>query len=117
MPIWLQAGLSDLLADSALLVGAAVGYLASVPRHLIASIMAFGGGVLISAFSFDLMEEAYQRGGFVATSIGFVGGAAIYTAANWYLGQRGAKHRKRSGEQQPSEEEDAGSGFATLSWA
>jgi ZIP family zinc transporter len=81
---------------------------------LIAAIMAFGSGVLISALSFDLMDEAYKRGGFGATAAGFLGGALVYTAANWYLAKQGAKHRKRSGyhEQQPSESEDSGSGMA-----
>jgi ZIP family zinc transporter len=72
--------------------------------------MAFGSGVLISALSFDLMDEAYKRGGFDSTAIGFVCGAAVYTAANWYLSRRGAKHRKRSGEQQ--KEGDGGGGLA-----
>lgn len=35
----------------------------------------------------------------------------MYTAANWYLAQQGAKHRKRSGKQ-PSEAENSGSGLA-----
>ena len=64
MPLWLAAGLWGLLAGSALLVGAAIGYFARVPTRLIAAIMAFGSGVLISALSFDLMDEAYKRGGF-----------------------------------------------------
>ncbi len=96
-PLWLQAGLWGLVAGSALVLGALVGYFAKVPRDIIAAIMAFGSGVLISALSFDLMNEAYRRGGFDSTSIGFLRGAAIYTAANWYLSRRGAKHRKRSG--------------------
>src|SRR5919112_4638749 len=99
MPLWLWAGCWGLLAGSALLIGAAVGYLAHVPQRLIASIMAFGGGVLISALSFDLMDEAFQRGGFDSTAGGFLAGAAVYTAANWALTQHGAKHRKRSGDQ------------------
>ena len=74
--------------------------------------MAFGSGVLISALSFDLMDEAYKRGGFDSTAIGFLGGAAIYTLANWYLSMQSAKHRKRLGKQQPSEEENEGSGLA-----
>lgn len=74
--------------------------------------MAFGSGVLISALSFELMEEAYGRGGINSTAFGFVAGAAIYTFANWFLAHQGAKHRKRSGEQQPSESEDSGSGLA-----
>ena len=43
---------------------------------------------------------------------GFLGGAAVYTAANWLLSHRGAKHRKRSDAQQPSEAENSGSGLA-----
>jgi ZIP family zinc transporter len=100
------------LAGSALLLGAAAGYFLRVPPRLVAAIMAFGSGVLISALSFDLMDEAYHRGGFVSTAAGFVSGAAIFTAANWALAQNGAKHRKRSGGQQPSEDEHEGSGLA-----
>jgi ZIP family zinc transporter len=75
--------------------------------------MAFGGGgVLVSALSFDLMDEAFQRRGFGAVAIGFLGGGGVYTAANWLLAQRGAKHRKRSGGQQSTEDEQTGSGMA-----
>ena len=110
-PLWLQAGFWGLVGGSALLLGAALGYFAKIPQRVIAAIMAFGAGVLISALSFELMDEAYKRGGFGSTAIGFLGGAAVYTAANWYLAQQGAKHRKRSGKQ-PSEAEDSGSGLA-----
>jgi ZIP family zinc transporter len=110
--MWAQAGFWGFVAGAALLIGAAVGYFIKVPQRLIAGIMAFGSGVLISALSFELMDEAYRQGGFDATAYGFLGGAAVYTAANWYLNHRGAKHRKRSGEQQPSESEDSGSGLA-----
>ena len=58
------------------------------------------------------MDEAYQEGEFGSTAIGFLGGAAVYTAANWYLAQQGVKDRKRSGNQQPSAAEDSGSGLA-----
>jgi zinc transporter, ZIP family len=112
MPRVLLAGLWGLVAGSALLIGAAVGYLASLPQRLIAAIMAFGGGVLISALSFELMDEAYAQGGFPATAIGFLGGAVVYSAANLYLAHRGAKHRKRSDGKQPSEADEGGSGLA-----
>jgi ZIP family zinc transporter len=112
MPGWLAAGLWGLLSGGALLIGAAFGYLMTVPRGLIAGIMAFGAGVLVSALSFDLMNEAYERGGFVAAAVGFVGGAVVYSVANWILARHGAKHRKRSGGQQPSESDAAGSGTA-----
>jgi ZIP family zinc transporter len=111
MPLSIQAGLWGLLAGSALLIGAAIGYFFYLPQRLIAATMAFGSGTLISALAFDLMDEAYRRGGFDSTAIGFIGGATVYTAANWVLARYGAKHRKRSGKQ-PSEDEDAGSGLA-----
>jgi ZIP family zinc transporter len=112
MPTSVVAGLWGLLAGSALLLGAAVGYFMDLPQRLIAAIMAFGSGTLISALSFELMDEAYRRGGFDSTSIGFVSGAAVYTAANWILDHFGAKHRKRSQGKQPSESESPGSGMA-----
>lgn len=111
-PIWLQAAFWGFVAGAALLIGAAVGYFAKVPQRAIASIIAFGSGVLISALSFELMDEAYRRGGFSATAAGFLGGAIIYSAANWWLARNGAKHRKRSGSQQPSESQHSGSGMA-----
>lgn len=111
LPTWLQAGLWGLLAGGALLVGAALGYRLTVPQRLIAAVMAFGSGVLISALSFELMEHAFHTGGFPATALGFLGGAAVYTLANWWLSHRGARHRKRSGCQPPASE-NGGSGTA-----
>lgn len=112
LPVWLQAGLWGLLAGGALLIGAVIAYFIKVPRRLIAAVMAFGSGVLISALSFELMQEAYEKGGFDSTAFGFLTGAAVYTLANWVLASYGARHRKRSGERQPSEADDQGSGAA-----
>ncbi|MGC4810443.1 ZIP family metal transporter [Micromonospora sp. DT228] len=112
MPEWLQAGGWGLLAGSALLVGAAVGWFARVPQRVIASIMAFGAGVLLSAVSFELIAEAHAQGGLLPTALGAGGGALVYTMANLALARHGARHRKRSGDQQPSEGEQPGSGSA-----
>jgi ZIP family zinc transporter len=98
-----MAGFWGLVSGSVLLLGAAIGYFAGVPQRLTASIMAFGSGVLISTLSLELMEEAHKKGGFNSTAAGFVGGAAVYTLANWLLAHHGAKHRKRSGDQQKQE--------------
>lgn len=108
----LFAGLWGLVAGSALVLGALLGFYFKVPARLVAAVMAFGSGVLISALSFDLMDKAYQRGGFDSVAIGFLGGAAVFTGANWLLSHHGAKHRKRSGRQQPSESGHSGSGLA-----
>src|SRR3954463_5731658 len=112
MAMWIKAAFWGFVSGSALVIGALLAYFTKVPQKLIAFVMAFGSGVLISALAFDLMDEAYQRGGFDSTSIGFVCGAVIYSIANYYLNKKGAKHRKRSGEQQLKEEDDAGSGLA-----
>lgn len=112
MPTWLVAGLWGLLAGSALVLGAGLGYFVKLPKRLIAAVMAFGAGVLMSALSFDLMDEAYKRGGFDAAAVGFIAGGAVYTGANIVLARKGAKHRKRSGHQQPSEQSHEGSGTA-----
>ncbi|GFE68338.1 hypothetical protein [Chroococcus sp. FPU101] len=68
-PMCLQAGFWGLVGGSALLVGAAIGYFLRIPQRLIAAIMAFGSGVLISALAFELMDGAYERGGFDSTAI------------------------------------------------
>lgn len=112
MPGWLEAGFWGLLAGSALLIGAAVGFFARVPRRATASVMAFGAGVLLSAVSFELIEEAHEQGGLLPVAIGAAVGALTYTGANVLLARHGARHRKRSGDEQPSEREQPGSGNA-----
>jgi len=111
MPQWLEAGGWGLLAGSALVAGAAVGYLVRIPQRVVAWVMAFGAGVLMSAVSFELFAEAHERGGLAPTALGAVAGALAYTACDLALARRGARHRKRSGGQ-PSEAEAAGSGTA-----
>ncbi|MGY1744738.1 ZIP family metal transporter [Blastococcus sp. SYSU D00695] len=112
MPEWIQAGLWGLLGGAALVLGAAIAWFVRVPAGVIASVMAFGSGVLISAVAFDLVAEAADTGGLGPTAVGFLGGALAYLGANALLARRGARHRKRSGGQQPSEDEQAGSGAA-----
>jgi zinc transporter, ZIP family len=111
VPIWLQAGLWGLLGGGALVLGALVAWFVDVPPKVVASVMAFGSGVLISAVAFDLMAEAAASGGLTATGSGFLAGAVLYVLANLALARRGARHRKRSGGQ-PSEAEQSGSGAA-----
>jgi ZIP family zinc transporter len=112
MPIWVDAGLWGLLAGGALVLGALIAWFVRVPQPVVASVMAFGAGVLISALAFDLVDEAETTGGLGPTVAGFLGGAVVYVLANVALARRGARHRKRSQDQQPSEDEQAGSGAA-----
>ncbi|MEV8248396.1 ZIP family zinc transporter [Streptomyces rochei] len=111
-----QAALWGLVAGSALLLGAVVGFGVRVPQKVIATVMAFGAGVLLSAVSFELVGEAYEQAGLAPAAVGTLAGAAAYTAGNVWLAHRGARHRKRSGhhdhQAQPTEEQQSGSGLA-----
>ncbi len=112
MEEWVKAGLWGFLSGGALIIGSVIGYYINLSQKIIALIMGFGAGVLISALSFELMEEAYKGSGLAPTAIGFLLGAAVYSIFNFYLEHKGAKHRKRSQDQQPSEKEQSGSGMA-----
>lgn len=92
-----EAALWGWLAGSSLLIGAALGWFLNLSPRSISSVMAFGSGVLVSALSFELMDEAFHRGGFVASGSGFLIGVLIYTAGARFVNKRGAKFRKRSG--------------------
>ena len=100
MPEWLQSGLTGLGAGAALLLGSLVAWWARIPSKIVAAIMAFGAGVLISALAFELVDEAVNTGGLVATVWGFLVGAVVYVVLNLLLARHGARHRKRSGEKQ-----------------
>ncbi len=110
--MWMKATFWGLVSGSALILGALLGYFTTIPTKIIAFVMAFGSGVLISALTFDLMDDAYKRGGIDSTAIGFIGGAVLFSFGNYTLSKKGAKHRKRSGEQQPKEAQNGGSGLA-----
>jgi ZIP family zinc transporter len=105
LPADWRAAFWGFVAGFALLIGAAVGYYARIGNRFISIIMAFGAGVLVSALAFDLMDDAYNKGGFDSAIAGLVGGAVIYVGANALLERHGAKHRKRSGQQQSSSSE------------
>jgi ZIP family zinc transporter len=104
----IQAALWGLFGGSALILGALVGYAFRLPQRLIAAVMALGSGVLISAVAFDLVDEAFDRGGTTATGIGLALGALLYTAGNILLSRAGARHRKRSGSNPQESQAQAG---------
>ena len=101
-----MAGFWGFVGGAALLVGAFIGLYAGASQRVISIIMAVGAGVLISSVAFELMEEAYRKGGFDTPAVGLLLGAVAYFAADWAV-SRHAKHRKRSQGQQ-----EGGSGTA-----
>lgn len=110
LPIWLQAGVWGLLGASSLVLGAAVAYLVRLGTRITAAIMSFGCGVLISAVAYDLIFEGFKSAGIRPVIIGATSGSVAYALANWLVSRNGARHRKRSGEQQT--DSDKGGGLA-----
>ncbi|MCW9012799.1 MAG: ZIP family zinc transporter [Gammaproteobacteria bacterium] len=108
----LEAAFWGGFAGLALLLGAAIGYFVKLPHKVVASIMAFGAGVLISILSFELMETATHKGGLLSAIMGFSFGVIIYSGANAVLSLYGAKHRKRS--QVPGSHSAQGAGTAIV---
>ncbi len=93
----LTALLYGVLASSSLLLGAAIGLVTSPPRRLVAAVVAFGSGVLVSALTFELMEEAFIEGIPAFTIGGFLLGAVIYVAADVALERLAARSPRREG--------------------
>lgn len=100
MPVWLSAGFWGVVAASALLLGALLGWWLRFSNRAIAYVMAFGSGILLSALSFELVGDSLAKSGIAWVAGGFMLGAVIFSAVNRLINQGGVKHRKRS--RQPS---------------
>ncbi len=95
---WLAAAGAGLLAGGALFVGALIAWFTNVPTKFVASIMAFGAGVLISTLAFDLVGEAVVDAGMWPTIYGFAVGAVAYVGVNMLLDRSNARNRRGRGE-------------------
>ena len=83
------------LAASSLVIGALVALRFHLTLRVIGLIMGFGAGVLISALSFDLVEEAIEKssgGGWVAA--GVFAGCLVFFGGDWLIGRYGGSQRK-----------------------
>jgi ZIP family zinc transporter len=112
LPIWLQAGFWGLLSAASLVLGAAAAFVLKLGLRVTAAIMSFGCGILISAVAYDLIFEGFRAAGMVPIVVGAVAGSVAYALANWLVSRRGARHRKRSGDQQTDKGEGGGLAIA-----
>jgi ZIP family zinc transporter len=86
-----------ILAGSSLVIGALVALRFSIGLRPIGLIMAFGSGVLISAVSFDLIEEASDMSsGNGAVAVGLFAGCFVFFGGDWRIGRMGGAGRKRA---------------------
>ncbi len=89
-----QALLFGLIGGSSVFIGALLGIYIPFNKKIIAGIMAFGSGVLISALSIDLMEEAHSTGGIFAVSVGFILGGLFFVTGDYFVDNTGGHLRK-----------------------
>jgi len=83
------------LAASSLVIGAVVALLFNIGPRTIGLIMAFGSGVLISAVSFDLVEEAVgMASGEGWVIAGIFAGCAVFFGGDWLIDRAGGAERK-----------------------
>jgi ZIP family zinc transporter len=73
------------VASSPLVLGAWLGSRFTFPERLLAAVLAFAAGALITALSFELFEESYEKGGAVRAGVGLALGAVVFTAASVVL--------------------------------
>ncbi len=87
-----EAAFWGLIGGLALVLGALIALLPSrpIPSRAIGFVMAFGGGVLISAVSFDLTEEAIDIGGGLSAALGLGAGALTYFAGDRLVDRGGS---------------------------
>ncbi len=83
-----EAALWGLVGGLALVAGAGLALTRDMSERVIAYVMAFGAGVLISAVAFDLTEEAIAIGGGGAAAGGLLAGAFLYFSGNRLLARR-----------------------------
>ncbi len=91
-----EAFFYGLISGSTLIIGALMGVFMNIPQKTNGAIMAFASGVLISALTFDLIDNAYQLGGFGNLSMGFVLGSILFVFGDYLIDHLGGHFRKRS---------------------
>lgn len=92
----LLAGIWGWLAASSLLLGAWLGYRAGLSDKIVASVMAFGSGVLIAALCFEQIPEAQRLGGVWPTLAGLLVGGVAFVLADESLDRLEVHHRART---------------------
>ena len=73
-----QALVYGSVASAALIIGAVIGVRWTLSDHVYAVVLAFGGGALTSALSFELLADADEYGGVWYAAFGLLAGSATF---------------------------------------
>jgi zinc transporter, ZIP family len=95
-----EAALWSFLGAVSLLIGTELAFLLRPGQRTVGLVMAFGAGAMISAVSFELVEEALKAGAPVLATVGLAAGAVTFYVGDALIARGGGGSRKRStGEQ------------------
>jgi ZIP family zinc transporter len=99
-----------ILASSSLVLGGLLVMSVRISSRTLGLVMAFGSGVLISAVSFELVQEAFDTSSWHgAVGLGLLAGSVSFFTGDWLIDRSGGADRKRSGGPQTD-----GSGLAIV---
>ncbi len=88
---------AGLISGGAILLGALLGLYLKIGHKMIAVIMAFGAGVLISALSIDLMNKGFEESQQpLMMGLAFLAGALVFVFGDYFIDNSGGKFRKSS---------------------
>lgn len=67
------------IASSSLTLGALAGRWLRLPKRVLAAMLAFAAGALVTALTFELFEDSYERGGIWRAAAALMVGAIVFT--------------------------------------
>ena len=70
------------IASSALVLGALAGGRLQLPKRVLAGMLAFAAGALITALTFEMFEDSYEKGGIWRAALGLAVGAVVFTVVS-----------------------------------
>ena len=80
-----ESVLFGIVASSALVLGALLGGRVELPKRVLAAMLAFAAGALITALAFELFEDSYEQGGLWRAALGLLAGAVVFTVISQWL--------------------------------
>jgi zinc transporter, ZIP family len=83
-----RAVVFGVIASTPLVIGAIMGLRLRLPQRLLAMMLAFAAGALITALAFELFEHSYEQGGALPAGLGFAAGAIVFTTVSAWLDRR-----------------------------
>lgn len=103
-----RAGLWGFLAASALPLGALFAMRYSLSTRTVGAIMAFGAGTLITAVTFELVDQAFERADLWPVVLGLGLGAVSFTVGDAILVRTGGRRHRGRGTSPDPQQGDGG---------